>query len=105
SKSSGTWSSDTGAWPSSDLKTVADEIARLGLARNVAELELFGFTIVHADQTGAKALTDRALHRMCDFIEEDNGVRPDLETGSTHVNIFGRSLGQILHRDRVFQEL
>ncbi len=99
------WSSDLATWPKSDLKDVADEIARLGLVRNVAELEMFGFTIVHADQTGARALTDRALERMCDFLEQDNGVRPDLKTGATHVNIFGRSLGQILHRDRVFQEL
>lgn len=99
------WCSDTSRWPDSEVKAVADEIARLGLQRNVAELELFGYTVVHADQTGAKALTDRALERACDLIVEDGAERPDFSTGATHANIYGRSLLQFLHRDRVFQEL
>src|SRR5437773_561233 len=96
---------DVSEWPDSEIKTIALEIERLDLAANVHELELFGLTVVDASITGAAELTDRALTRALDLIEERSGTRPDVSGGATHVDVFLPSLFRFLHEDPVFQQL
>lgn len=96
---------DITAWPDSDVKAVAEEIARLGLERHVYELELFGLTVVGPEKTGAADLADRAFERVCDLIEQRSGVRPDPVTGATHTDVFIPSLYNFTHEGRVFEEL
>jgi ectoine hydroxylase-related dioxygenase (phytanoyl-CoA dioxygenase family) len=96
---------DPRGWPVSDVKTMAEEIERLGIASNVLELELFGLTVVDAALTGASELAGRALHRVFDLIEERSGTRPDSEQGTSHADVFLPSLFRVLHEDAVFQDL
>jgi ectoine hydroxylase-related dioxygenase (phytanoyl-CoA dioxygenase family) len=99
------WSMDTSRWPQSDVKFMAEEIARLGLSVNVAELDMFGYTIVHADKLGAQDLIRSALEAVFTLVEERSGVRPDVVSGSTHAGLYGMSMSKFLHRDRSFQKL
>jgi len=84
---------------------MAAEIDRLGLHRQVYELDLFGLTVVDASELGAQELAGRALERIVELVEEKTGVRPDLERGTTHRDVSLPSLHSILLRDRVFEEL
>jgi hypothetical protein len=96
---------DIATWPTSDLRDAATEIDKLGLHREAYELEVFGLTVVPADRTGAAAACARAFARVCDLIEGRTGTRPDVETGSTHVDVFTPSLYHVIHEDPVFREL
>ena len=96
---------DIGAWPPGEERALAEEIAGLGLEREVYELETFGLTVVPADRTGAASLCDRAFERACELIEERTGVRPDVDTGATHVDVAIPSLYHFIHEDEVFCEL
>jgi hypothetical protein len=96
---------DVQAWPDSNVRDMALEIQSEGLIRNVAELELFGFTIVHVDQTGAADMVDEALERALDMVEKRNGIRPDVEEGGTHQDVYGRSTSKFVHVHRAFQNL
>jgi len=99
------WAMDTSQWPAFDVKEMADEIAHLGLVKHIAELELFGYTVVHADQVNARPLAEKALARICDLSEQRLGIRPDVVGGTTHVGVHTRTIGKIMHEDRVFQQL
>jgi hypothetical protein len=99
------WLLNTSRWPQFDVKSVADEIARFGLVKHIAELELFGFTVVHADRINFRGAVEKAFSRICDLTEDRLGIRPDLVNGSTHVGVHTRTIGKIMHEDRVFQEL
>jgi hypothetical protein len=96
---------DAASLTDGDLAEAAREIARLGLEREVYELEVFGLTVVPADRTGAAALCQRAFERACELLEERTGTYPDVETGSTHVDVCTPSLYHFLHEDGVFQDL
>jgi ectoine hydroxylase-related dioxygenase (phytanoyl-CoA dioxygenase family) len=103
--SDNSWAADTSAWPDSDVKRMADELAEMGLVKHIAELELFGYTVVHADKVNARPLAEKALARICDISEQRLGLRPDLVGGTTHVGVHTRTIGKIIHEDRVFQQL
>jgi len=96
---------DVASFAESDLTDAAGEIARLGLEREVYELEVFGLTVVPADRTGAAARCQRAFERACELIEERTGTYPDVGTGATHVDVCTPSLYHFLHEDQVFQDL
>jgi hypothetical protein len=96
---------DIGAWPQSEERQLAGEVADLGLEQELYELEVFGLTVVPADRTGAADLCRRAFERACDLIEQRNGTRPDVESGSTHLDVFVPSLHHFVHEDAAFQEL
>jgi hypothetical protein len=96
---------DPATFADSDLATVAREIARLGLEREVYELEVFGLTVVPAERTGAADLCRRAFVRACELIAERSGTYPDVEGGSTHIDVVTPTLYHFLHEDTVFQEL
>ena len=96
---------DIASWPESDVRAVAEEIARLELERHVYELELFGLTVVGPERTGAAGLADRAFERVCDLIEQRTGRRPDAETGATHTDVFVPSLYNFAHESPIFEEM
>jgi hypothetical protein len=96
---------DIGAWPHSEERQLAEEVAELGLERELYELEVFGLTVVPPDRTGAADLCRRAFDRACDLIEERTGTRPDVEGGSTHVDVFVPSLHHFIHEDQSFRDL
>lgn len=77
--------SPVSGWKLAD--TAADplaEIRRLGLEKNVAELDAYGFTIVPPDQAGPPGLADKIRQAMVDVAARRSGVAPDLESGETH---------------------
>ena len=96
---------DIEAWPEGESRTVATEIARLGLEREVYELETFGLTVVPADRTGAAELCRQAFERACELIERRTRTRPDGDTGATHANVVVPSLHHFVHEADVFHEL
>lgn len=99
------WSVDLSQWPQSDERAVAEELARHDLAVNVAELEMFGFTVVPAEKIAAQDLILKVREKALDLIERRTGERPDMGQGMTHAGVYGRSASKFLHEDRAFQEL
>jgi hypothetical protein len=96
---------DTHAWPPGEERALAEEIAALGLEREMYELATFGLTVVPADHTGADQLCDAAFARACELIEERTGVAPDPDTGATHVDVAIPSLYHFIHEDDIFRQL
>ena len=100
------------------LDKVLGEVCELGLERHIAELDARGYTIIEPELACPDGLADRLLDACMDVAERRNGVRPDLEEGTTHANYKGAfaSLGDggdspigdlmnsILLEDRVFEE-
>ena len=84
---------------------VMGEVRRLGLDGAVAQLEADGLAVAPPEQLGfAPEHVDRVLGRVLDLMEARNGVRPDIETGETHRNVFFPTLYYFLFEDPVFQE-
>jgi hypothetical protein len=97
---------DTSAWPGQpNLLDTWNELRRLDLLENVAELSAFGLTVVPPDKTGTPDLPARVLTRCLDLIEKRTGTRPDLDGGETHRDIFYPSLHWVLFEDPLFEEL
>jgi hypothetical protein len=92
-------------WADGDHKEVAREIARLGLEREAYELEVFGLTVVPADRTGAAPVAARAFERVCELVEERTGTAPDVDGGTTHLDVFVPSLHHVIHEGEPFEEL
>ena len=63
------------------------EIFRLGLERNVAELEANGYTVVEPGKTGSAGFKEELIEALLRIAEERGGVRPDRKTGDTHRNL------------------
>ena len=70
-----------------------NEICEFGLQKHVAELDAYGYTIVPPEIANPNGLADRLLEKCLDIAERRNGERPDLENGSTHVNLEGTEVG------------
>ncbi len=84
---------------------VMAEIRRLGLSDAVAQLEADGLAIVPPEVVGLEpGYVERVLERVLDVMERRNGVRPDIESGETHRNVFFPTLYYFLFEDPVFQE-
>ncbi|MEX1008260.1 MAG: phytanoyl-CoA dioxygenase family protein [Acidimicrobiia bacterium] len=84
---------------------VMAEIHRLGLTEAVVQLEADGLAIVPPELVGLEPRSvDRVLERVLDVMERRNGVRPDIESGETHRNVFFPTLYYFLFEDPVFQE-
>jgi ectoine hydroxylase-related dioxygenase (phytanoyl-CoA dioxygenase family) len=86
--------------------SVAAEIARLGLGEYVRRLEVEGYVAIPREVTGMTVeFIDRVRDKVLDAVEKRTGVRPNVETGETHRNVFYPSLYYYLFEDRVFEEL
>ncbi|MCZ6656576.1 MAG: phytanoyl-CoA dioxygenase family protein [Gammaproteobacteria bacterium] len=72
------------------LQKVWGEIEAHGLERYVAEMDANGYTVIPPELASPNGLCERLLEAVMDVAEKRNGVRPDLETGSTHENFKGR---------------
>ena len=104
------------ASPADPHQAVWREIADLGLASHVSELEAHGFTVIPPAIACPDGLADRLLAAVLDVSERRRGVRPDLATGATHAGFAGRfapedgdsPFGDLLHtlifEGRVFEE-
>ena len=69
------------------LEPAWDEICELGLQKNVADLDAYGYTIVPPEIASPDGFIERLLEACLDVSERRNGVRPDLETGYTHADL------------------
>lgn len=88
--------------PDTALGRISAELERLELGESVAELDTTGLTVVAPDRVGAPV--DEMLARVFDLMEQRNGVRPDLEAGTTHTNVCFPTLYYFLFADPVFEE-
>ena len=66
------------------------EIDHLKLSSYIEELDTQGFTVIPPEVACPNNLDKRLLDAILNVAEERNGVRPDLESGSTHMNYGGR---------------
>ena len=66
------------------------EIGELGLESYVADLDAHGYTIIPPAIATPNGLAERMLEAALDVSERRNGVRADLENGSTHAGFKGR---------------
>jgi len=65
------------------------EIQRLKLEPYIADLDLNGFTVIPPEIANPDGLHGRLLDAVLDVAERRDGVRPDIETGSTHAGYKG----------------
>ena len=72
------------------LVRIWGELRELGLESYVADLDAHGYTVIPPELASPNGLADRLLGAVMDVAERRNGVRPDLETGSTHAGFKGR---------------
>ena len=94
------------------------EIRELGLESYVADLDAHGYTIIPPAIATPNGLAERMLEAALDVSERRNGVRADLENGSTHAGCTGRFamfskedgdspigdlMQSVLFEDRVFE--
>lgn len=90
--------------PSTSHDRVTAEIARLGLTDELARLEADGLCVVPPEKVQPAPDVDAILERVLELMEQRNGVRPDLATGATHVDVFYPSLYFFLFEDVRFEE-
>ena len=96
-----------------------EEIQHLGLEAHVADLDAHGYTAIPPEIACPHGLAERMLEAVLDVGERRNGVRPDLEGGTTHAGWKGRFasfsgddgdspigdlMQSLLFEDRVFEE-
>jgi ectoine hydroxylase-related dioxygenase (phytanoyl-CoA dioxygenase family) len=93
-----------------DFDDRSDPIApvrALGLLERIAELDAHGFTIIRPDEFNGADLSRRLRDAILIRSERINGRRPDLKSGSTHVNAtmaIGEARFSALLDDPVFEE-
>lgn len=94
------------------------EIRELSLDPYVAQLDTDGYTVIPPHLAAPDGLADRLREALLDIAERQNGIRPDLETGATHVGFkgpfyapeagadspFGQLLQALLFEGRVFED-
>lgn len=84
-----------------------DEIERLDLVRNIAELEVLGWTVVPPQKAAPAGFWERLRDKILDVAERRSGIAPDLAGGATHTRT-SRPIGglytYLLFEDPVFQE-
>ena len=71
----------------SEVHRVLKDISDLGLEKYASDLDTDGYTVIPPEIASPNGLAERMLEACLDIAERRNGVRPDLETGSTHANL------------------
>src|SRR5688572_25135644 len=100
--------SPVSGWKLAD--TAADplaEVRRLGLEKNIAELDAYGFTVLPPEISGPPGLADRIRQAMLEVAERRSGVTPDVSTGETHRDKprgVGQHMYYLLLEGGVFEE-
>src|ERR1700730_10630485 len=61
-----------------------DEIERLDLVRNIAELEVLGWTVIPPEKVAPPGFCDRLRDRILEVAARRDGRPADLEAGATH---------------------
>ena len=82
------------------------EIKELGLEPYIAELDVRGFTVIPPELTGVGRDPERYIELVLDVVEDDTGVRPNLETGEPFSGI-GRIPGAqwtLINQGQPFEE-
>ena len=86
-----------------------DEMVKLGLERNIAELEATGLTVVEPERAAAPGFADRLRAAIVRVGEERGAGRLDLDAAyepgrGAFGDVFGLQLYYLLFEDKVFQE-
>ncbi|MGH7897292.1 MAG: phytanoyl-CoA dioxygenase family protein [Candidatus Binatia bacterium] len=85
---------------------VLAEIERLGLGEFTRRLDVDGYVAIPREVAGVSVeFIDRVRGRVLELIEQRSGIRPDVESGESHRNVFYPSLYYYLFEDRLFEEL
>jgi len=89
-----------------DHERICQELQELGLEGSAAEIDDRGYTVIPPELATPGDLSSRLLTACLDFSERGEGVRPDVESGSTHADIggLGKPLHQPLGASPVFEE-
>jgi hypothetical protein len=86
-----------------------DEIRKLELEGNIAELEATGLTVVEPERAAPPGFADRLRDALVRVGEERSGARLDLDAAhepgrGAFGDVFGLQLYYLLFEDKVFQE-
>ena len=82
------------------------ELRQLGLDTHIAELAVQGYTIVPPEKVAPPQYIGRLRDAVLAVSERRTGVKPDTETGSTHLagaHPLGQFMRYVLFEDRVFE--
>ena len=90
-----------------DAYEVWNEIERLDLTRNIAELEVLGWTVIPPEKAAPAGFCDRLRDKIIEVAARRDGRPVDTETGSTHARA-NRPIGglytYLLFEDPIFQQ-
>ena len=82
------------------------ELRRLGLDTHIAELAVQGYTIVPPEKVAPPQYIGQLRDAVLAISERRTGVKPDTETGSTHLagaHPLGQFMRYVLFEDPVFE--
>ena len=96
---------DIGDWQATpNLNKIYGEIRRLGLEKNVAELEAYGFTVVEPGKAAPVAFFDRIGEKILEIAaRRDGGVSGESPELAKYTPI-GQLVYHMLWEDRIFEE-
>jgi hypothetical protein len=86
---------------------VWNEIERLDLVRNIAELEVLGWTVIPPEKAVPPGFCERLREKILAVAARRAGIEPDLEAGSTHARTkrpIGGLVSYLLFEDPIFQQ-
>ncbi len=73
---------EIGDWKATrQLGALYEQIRKLGLEQNIAELDAFGFTILEPGKAAPVEWTQKLRQAFLDVVERRTGVKHDIETG------------------------
>jgi ectoine hydroxylase-related dioxygenase (phytanoyl-CoA dioxygenase family) len=84
------------------------ELRRLGLQTHIADLAMQGYTIVPPEKVAPLAYIETLRTAVLKVSERRTGIRPDYETGSTHLDgkhPLGQFMRYVLFEDPIFEPL
>jgi hypothetical protein len=95
---------DIGDWKATrHLNPLYREIRRLGLERNLAELDAFGLTVVEPEKVGPRMFVDRLSKTLLEVARRRSGHDADGSASLHHKNV-GQLIYALLPEDRIFEE-
>ncbi len=90
-----------------DAAKVWGEIERLDLVRNIAELEVLGYTVIPPARAARAGFASDVLNKILDVYERRNGKRLEInasEPQSDQISSLGVHVAYLLFEDPIFQE-